>query len=294
MGLKNKLSKMKNFLFDEEVVKEEKKDLKKEKKHKKEIEEPVYEEPDIKATSILEEDDYNYNFENDFDDLPKKEEIQREQRQTRVEKQEFTIPELTDDDFLFPPKEEPVIPEPVIEQPLLYQGSRKRKEEVRRFKPSPNISPVYGLLDENGNHITDDKKTVEIALNNQEEMSIDDVRKKAYGKIDEEIEKVEEKEEPEEAKETVPETEEKEEKLSRKSRKDKVKEEEKVEEPVEEESEDEDDMILPSVNFKEIDVDEKVEKEEEKTSDDDDDDEETKEQDLFNLIETVYPKDGEE
>ena len=289
MGLKNKLNKMKSFLFDEEVVKEDKKEQKKEKKHKKEIEEPVFEEPDIKATSILEEDDYSYNFDSDFENLPKKEDIERESRQTRVEKQEFTIPELTDDDFMFPQKEEPTIVEPVIEQPLLYQGSRKRKEEGRRFKPSPNISPVYGLLDENGNHITDDKKTVDIALNNQEEMSIDDVRKKAYGTLDEKIEKVEKKKEETKADEEV-ESKEPEEKLSRKSRKEKVKE---VEEDELSTEESDDDMILPSINFKEINVDEKVDKKED-TSDEEDDDEETKEQDLFNLIETVYPKDGDE
>ena len=57
-------------------------------------------------------------------------------------------------------------------------------------------------------------------------------------------------------------------------------------------------MILPNVNFKEIDVD--VEKEKTSLSrknikEDDDDDDDTKEQDLFNLIDTMYQnKEGEE
>ena len=68
--------------------------------------------------------------------------------------------------------------------------------------------------------------------------------------------------------------------------------------------EDNDDMILPNINFKEIDVD----KERKKLNDikdskqdiikkenlDDDDDDDTKEQDLFNLIDSMYQKEGSE
>ena len=68
--------------------------------------------------------------------------------------------------------------------------------------------------------------------------------------------------------------------------------------------EDDDDMILPNINFKEIDVD----KERKKLNDikdskqdiikkenlDDDDDDDTKEQDLFNLIDSMYQKEGSE
>ena len=60
-------------------------------------------------------------------------------------------------------------------------------------------------------------------------------------------------------------------------------------------------MILPNVNFKEIDVDEErnkskktVNKKKEVSKVEDDDDDDTKEQDLFNLIDTMYSKEGEE
>ena len=64
----------------------------------------------------------------------------------------------------------------------------------------------------------------------------------------------------------------------------------------------EDDMILPNVNFKEIDVDQERtrnlkkdldEKKETKVIEDDDDDD-TKEQDLFNLIDSMYQKEGQD
>ena len=70
------------------------------------------------------------------------------------------------------------------------------------------------------------------------------------------------------------------------------------------EADDDDDMILPNINFKEIDVDKErlknnsgkksVKENIEKQLDDDDDDDDTKEQDLFNLIDSMYQKEGKE
>ena len=63
-----------------------------------------------------------------------------------------------------------------------------------------------------------------------------------------------------------------------------------------------DDMILPNVNFKEIDVDQErtrnlkkdLDKKEETKVIEDDDDDDTKEQDLFNLIDSMYQKEGQD
>lgn len=67
----------------------------------------------------------------------------------------------------------------------------EKKEETRVFKPSPIISPVYGVLDKN--YRKDDIiKNKPININNSQvtkEISIDDVRKKAYGTLEEELEK---------------------------------------------------------------------------------------------------------
>ena len=67
--------------------------------------------------------------------------------------------------------------------------------------------------------------------------------------------------------------------------------------------EDDDDMILPNINFKEIDVDKERKKNELKneekeisraeTHNKEDDDEDTKEQDLFNLLDSIYQKGDE-
>ena len=289
MSLKNRLSKMKNFLFDEEDVKEEKKEIKKDKKKKSKEKKEIFND-DSNVETINLDDDFTYDFKNDYtSDYENNDvtDIDIPVTKSRIEKQEFTIPELTDDDFLLQEKKEIKEVEPLYEKPLLYQGSKKRKDEVKRFKPSPIISPIYGLLDEKGNKINDDKETVDMVLNNKDEISLDDVRKKAYGKLDDEIEDTLKKL----SSKTIEEAE-KQEKLSREVKKEKKnKEIEKKEIDFDEPEELEDDeMILPSVSFKEINVDSKTRKEET----DDDDDEETKEQDLFNLIDSMYEKDGEE
>lgn len=298
MGLKSKLNKMKNFLFDDEDVEEPV--VKKSKKKEKKVDfEEKYEEENKSTVN---------DFEDYFEDVSdSKEEMIIPQ--SRVEKQEFKIPEFNDEDFMVETTKPKSIIEdikPVIkeEKPILYQGSRKRKEETKRFKPSPIISPIYGLLDEKGNRVSEDKETVANMLNNKEEVSIDDVRKKAYGSLDNEIEDTLKRLSSKTIEEAEKELEEKEEKLSRTKKN--IKEDKKAEvfSPVEIEAEEDDDMILPNVNFKEIDVDietkvKSTKKKKEATKkeievDDEEDDDDTKEQDLFNLIDTMYAKEGEE
>ena len=64
----------------------------------------------------------------------------------------------------------------------------KVKEEKKHFKPTPIISPVYGVLDKNYNKedITL-KKEVPISYTSTQ-ISIDEVRKKAYGTLEDELE----------------------------------------------------------------------------------------------------------
>ena len=298
MGLKSKLNKVKHFLFDDE-----------------DVEEPVVKKPKKKEKKVDFEEKYeeeNKSAVNDFEDYFEDVSDSKEEMiipQSRVEKQEFKIPEFNDEDFMVETTKPKSIIEdikPVVkeEKPILYQGSRKRKEETKRFKPSPIISPIYGLLDEKGNRVSEDKETVANMLNNKEEVSIDDVRKKAYGSLDNEIEDTLKRLSSKTIEEAEKELEEKEEKLSRTKKN--IKEDKKAEvfSPVEIEDEEDDDMILPNVNFKEIDVDtetkvkstkkKKEEIKKEIEADDEEDDDDTKEQDLFNLIDTMYAKEGEE
>lgn len=71
-------------------------------------------------------------------------------------------------------------------------GTYERKEDRGYFKPSPIISPIYGILDKN--YKKDDIVTrKEIRLTSsyaKEKLNVDDVRKKAYGDLSDAIESV--------------------------------------------------------------------------------------------------------
>ena len=73
-------------------------------------------------------------------------------------------------------------------QTNIYNDPYKEKKEERVFKPTPIISPVYGILDKNY-HKEDivTKKEVNNSTNNNEN-TIDSVRKKAYGTLEDELE----------------------------------------------------------------------------------------------------------
>ena len=73
-------------------------------------------------------------------------------------------------------------------QTTVYDDPYKEKKEERVFKPTPIISPVYGILDKNyhkedivSKKDTDYKPIAEVN-------SIDAVRKKAYGTLEDELE----------------------------------------------------------------------------------------------------------
>lgn len=86
--------------------------------------------------------------------------------------------------------------EPVREKPRFTAESLDPKpyqpviHEKKAFKPSPIISPVYGVLDQN--YTKDDivpKKDVSISYHRKlDRLTIDDVRQKAYGTLEDELE----------------------------------------------------------------------------------------------------------
>lgn len=302
MGFKNKLNKMKSFLFDEE---EEKEVVKTPKivKEKKEERKPV---------KVIEED-YETSNKDDlyFEDVSETftPDVTEVKSRSVKNENEFKFPEFNDDDFMVAkpkPRIEVEEVKPVKkEEPrtLLYQGS-KRKEESKKFKPSPIISPIYGLLDNEGNTVKKEDETYDSSYLDKSEPSLDMVRKKAYGIIDEELENTMKRL----SNKTIEEAEkemEKEEELSRIKQKNKKEESKVIEIPksisYDAEDDDDDDMILPNLKFNEIDVDKEIK--EGKTGSikkvsakdyDEDDEEDTKEQDLFNLIDTMYSKEGKD
>ena len=76
-----------------------------------------------------------------------------------------------------------------------YKDYKKPEEtkEVKRFKPSPIISPVYGILDKN---YTPDEITTRTEATPTRSLDVDMVRKKAFGPKEEKVvEKIDVKEE---------------------------------------------------------------------------------------------------
>ena len=295
MGLKSKLSKMKSFLFDEEDDEKEEKVTSKRYLKNEKGKKYVMEKEDFSKTQEIEE----LYFEDVSE--PKLEETNEIKSRTLKNESEFKFPEFDDDDFMVTRVKQETVTKVVKEEakPVLYQGS-KRKEETKKFKPSPIISPIYGLLDKDGNKVQKDIKKTDKAKYD-EEISIDSVRKKAYGILDEELENTMKRLSKKTIEEAEKDMEKEEKELSREKEKAKVKEEKPV--VISSISDSDDDMILPNVNFKEIDVDKERTKNPKKELDnqdekskviDDDDDDDTKEQDLFNLIDSMYQKEGQD
>ncbi len=103
-----------------------------------------------------------------------------------------------DFDDLEKPKEKPKNKEiPKREdKPKIYGGNKVKIEEKKThtvtFKPSPIISPVYGILDKN--YFKDDVspkissgRSVTNSRRNSDKVTIDDIRNKAYGTLEDEL-----------------------------------------------------------------------------------------------------------
>lgn len=194
------ISKVKNFFYEdvEEEVEEVKK-VSKPKKEKKidfkafigndeeqEVKETVKAKPqinnDLSERELL-RSERTFNFPMDLGD-----EIFDEEEKKPVVKEEKKI--------VTPPKREvPKTYSSIRNTSSIYQNISKeepKKEEKTRFRPSPVISPVYGILDKN--YTVDDviekdlNKTKEFSIE-KKELDFDTVRNRAYKELDEEIER---------------------------------------------------------------------------------------------------------
>ena len=166
MGL---LDKLKNMFTEEEV--EENEPIKKE----------VFQ-VEIPAPNIEEKEDIEEEI--------KKEPIKKEEPTKREEK--FVFPVYFDDaDFDDEPKKEkvkPVIPEKKI-------APVKKPEVKKTFKPSPVISPVYGVLDKNykkedivAKRPSTSREDYFNYKGSDEAIAFEDIRKKAFGTLEDELE----------------------------------------------------------------------------------------------------------
>ena len=84
---------------------------------------------------------------------------------------------------------EKVVPKKEVkkEEKKVVQKEEVPKEAPKRFRPSPIISPVYGVLDKNYKKEDIVEKNIGVYIRDGE-MDVDTVRKKAYGTLEDEIE----------------------------------------------------------------------------------------------------------
>ncbi|MBR1413323.1 MAG: hypothetical protein IJ574_01465 [Bacilli bacterium] len=187
------INKIKNILFEEEEVeipvikKEEKPVVKREEPKKIEIEPEYPSFTDLEDDAIIEDDtnatdfnDIQFDFpsfdEDEFDNfIPQVNNVKKEEKK-EPRKQE--IPEVKN--YSYTSKYNTSEVKSSYELP--------REDNKKKFKPSPNISPVYGILDK-------DYKLEDIMPRRKEEkkftrreLDVDRVRKKAFGELEDDIE----------------------------------------------------------------------------------------------------------
>ncbi len=137
------------------------------------------------------------------EEFKEKKPVQTERDLFKVENT-FNFPDFDEEEFLTsyePPKPSKppvrrsentyVNKEKTQEKPLSKRkkekNSTKEQPITKTFKPSPVISPVYGILDKNYKKEDFVKKTK--SPENKKTVDVDTVRKKAFGTLEEDIEK---------------------------------------------------------------------------------------------------------
>lgn len=127
-----------------------------------------------------------------------KREIPRETRVSREERQQDTYDYYVPEKPIYstPHESKPYGMDKAYSVPVHEYGTYEKKEEKTYFKPSPIISPIYGILDKNyKKEDVKEKKEVRITTSyTRSNVSVDDIRNKAYGsrRLEEEAEEVEE------------------------------------------------------------------------------------------------------
>ncbi|MBQ9011477.1 MAG: hypothetical protein IJ093_02390 [Bacilli bacterium] len=112
-----------------------------------------------------------------------------------TKEEEYKFPFFADEDFaaLEKKEEKPVEKKSSYQRPL-YKAESKEvynpvKEEKKNFRPTPIISPVYGILDKN--YQKEDIKSKNTKLRSYydpKEATVDEIRNKAYGTLEDDIE----------------------------------------------------------------------------------------------------------
>ncbi len=208
MGLMNKL---KNILFEEEEIEIPIIEKKEQVQPKQEVA-PVYKEMPRKEEVVKPSVDYNSNYHQTLEPAIRQETALEAQNRfqtmepTPMPPKQVVSPEPT---FSFPDFDEEEFESALPKRSTnVMEHERKRLEKKRetksedkrmdvkpkpapepqKFRPSPIISPVYGILDKN---YTPDEITSRKTTFSARSLDVDSVRKKAFGKLDEALDMVE-------------------------------------------------------------------------------------------------------
>ena len=176
-------SKLKNIFYDEEYVDEPEAEIKKvDKVLKKEVEEAK---PRVEEIKVVRQEEKR--------EEPKREETPKEndnfgnERDLFRSERTFNFTQFDDDEIDLPPRRNVLerekkvvkqeVKEPVVEQPKV-------------FKPSPVISPIYGILDKDykKEEIAPKKVEVKETTLSANTINYDTVRRKAYGTLEDDLE----------------------------------------------------------------------------------------------------------
>ncbi len=116
-----------------------------------------------------------------------------EEKKVLKREEKFVFPVYFDDKDFEKIEEKPKKVEPKKEPPKkeVYGTKIEQKETPKVFKPTPIISPIYGVLDKNySKEDISSKKVVHTEYRDPSKpLTIDDVRRKAYGTLEDDLEK---------------------------------------------------------------------------------------------------------
>lgn len=193
------LGKLKGIFYDEvlvedeEVVETPKKEVKEEK--------PVIEKVNYNTIS-----DLNLNLVDDEEEIEEVVELPKEKkvvsrREERLDntfsdrelfrnERTFNFTEFDDDEEEILPPKKNVLNNEVRQQPRPVEQPRPVQRETKVFKPSPIISPIYGILDKDykKEEIIEKKKQPTNTVGTIKVTTYDTVRRKAYGTLEDELE----------------------------------------------------------------------------------------------------------
>lgn len=166
---------------------------------KEKVEEEIFDEPKLRPQPpefLMMDDEDDYKVEEDTY-IPEPEIIKEKVEEEKEEVKEPYLDKYREERYSYyqtaRPKEKESMPYGIDPNDVrVYEyGGYEKKEEKTGFRPSPIISPIYGILDKN--YKKEDvvsKKEVRLTSSYARgNVSIEDVRKKAYGSLSDDIER---------------------------------------------------------------------------------------------------------